>query len=85
METPVVATRVGGVPDIVRDGEDGILIPVKESIRLAEAIITLLEDKDKRKKMGKSGKVHASLYSDKAMVAKIDRLYNDWIQEKGER
>ncbi|MFV1952010.1 MAG: glycosyltransferase family 4 protein [Nitrospinota bacterium] len=85
MEKPVVATRVGGIPDIVRDGEDGILIPAKESIRLADAIITLLEDKDKRKKMGRSGKGRASLYSDKDMVAKIDRLYNEWIQEKDGR
>jgi glycosyltransferase involved in cell wall biosynthesis len=85
MGKPVIATRVGGIPDIVRDGEDGILIPPKESKRLAEAIITLLEDKDKREKMGRSGKMHASLYSDKAMVAKIDTLYNKWILKKIEK
>jgi len=37
-ETPVMATPVGGVPEVIRDGENGILVPVNNPPKLAEAI-----------------------------------------------
>jgi glycosyltransferase involved in cell wall biosynthesis len=44
MEKPVVATSTGGVPEIVEDGRDGLLVPPKDEKALAEAIMLLLED-----------------------------------------
>lgn len=49
--TPVVATRVGGIPEIVKDGEDGILVPPGDSRALVEALSSLLNDPDKRIKL----------------------------------
>jgi glycosyltransferase involved in cell wall biosynthesis len=42
--TPVVSTRVGGVPEVVRDGENGLLVPAGDVAALANAIRALLED-----------------------------------------
>ena len=55
-EVPVIATRVGGVPEIVEDGKTGILIPPQTHIQLADAIIKLLQDSKMRKNMGKEGR-----------------------------
>jgi glycosyltransferase involved in cell wall biosynthesis len=49
---PVVASRVGGIAEIVRDGTDGLLVAPDDPIALAEAIRTLLQDKARRDSMG---------------------------------
>jgi glycosyltransferase involved in cell wall biosynthesis len=55
-ETPVVSTYAGGIPEIVINGENGILVPVNNPSKLAEAIDYLLENKDVRMKFGKAGR-----------------------------
>ncbi len=55
-ETPVVATPVGGIPEIVENHETGILVQPNDPIRLAEAIQYLLENKDVRFKMAREGR-----------------------------
>ncbi|MFC2061442.1 glycosyltransferase family 4 protein [Elusimicrobiota bacterium] len=52
---PVVATNVGGVPEVVENGETGILVPVKDENALAGGIIKLLKDENLRKTMGEKG------------------------------
>ncbi len=49
---PVVATRTGGLPDIVIDNQTGLLVPAADARSLAEAIITLLKDTELRHQMG---------------------------------
>ncbi len=51
LNTPVVASFVGGIPEYVVDGETGILVPPKDPERLAEALICLLSNSDLRKEM----------------------------------
>jgi len=53
---PVVATRVGSIPEVVKDGKTGILVPPEDPDALAEAIIFLLKNEVKRKEMGKEAK-----------------------------
>jgi glycosyltransferase involved in cell wall biosynthesis len=50
---PVVATAVGGIPDVVTHGEDGLLIPPRDSDALARAILVLLQDRETRHRMGR--------------------------------
>jgi glycosyltransferase involved in cell wall biosynthesis len=52
---PVVATRVGGVPEVVKDGKTGILVPSGDSDSLAQAIIKFLENEEMRKEFGHKG------------------------------
>jgi glycosyltransferase involved in cell wall biosynthesis len=54
--TPVVATRVGGIPEIVNDGVDGVLVPAADSQALADAIVELLNDEHRRKKLAGAGR-----------------------------
>ncbi len=52
---PVVATDVGSIPEVVEDGRTGYIVPPKNPEKLAEAIIDLLRDKEKRREMGENG------------------------------
>ena len=54
--TPVVAARTGGLPEIVRTGENGILVPPKDPRRLAAAIIELAKSAEERKRLGENGR-----------------------------
>ncbi|NYT11117.1 MAG: glycosyltransferase family 4 protein [Methanomassiliicoccales archaeon] len=52
---PLVATSIGGIPELIDDGSTGILVPPKEVGTLARAIIKLLRDKELRQSMGEMG------------------------------
>ncbi len=52
---PVVATQVGGVVDIIKNGETGILVPQKDPGKLAEAVIWFLKNTEKRKQIARQG------------------------------
>jgi glycosyltransferase involved in cell wall biosynthesis len=52
---PVVATNVGGLPEVVRDGETGLLVPPNDPRALAEGIQVLLSDPQRRSDMGRAG------------------------------
>ena len=56
MKKPVIGTKVGGVPEVVKDGVTGILVPPEEPLKLADAIITLLKDRELMRKMGEEGR-----------------------------
>ena len=53
MEKPVIATDAGGVPEIVEDGRDGLLVPPRDEKALAEAILLLLENSSLRRSLSK--------------------------------
>jgi starch synthase len=57
--TPVVATDVGGVPEVVHDGENGILVPPNNAQRLAKAIQYFLDNEDERIRFGIRGRTLA--------------------------
>ena len=58
-EVPVVATRVGGIPEVVSEGTDGYLFEVGDTAAMAEATVDLLGDPDRRRRMGRAGREHA--------------------------
>jgi glycosyltransferase involved in cell wall biosynthesis len=58
-ETPVVASRVGGIPEVVRDGETGLLHPPGDADALAHALRTLLERPARRREFGAAGRRRA--------------------------
>jgi glycosyltransferase involved in cell wall biosynthesis len=78
---PVVATRVGGVPDVVRDGEDGFLVDAGAVDQLAEALARLAEDAALRQRMGAAGRARVlPRYSVDRLVDDIDRLYRALLE-----
>jgi len=55
-EKPVIATPVGGIKDIIEDGKNGIIVNVNDTNMLAEKILELLEDSEKRSRLGKNAR-----------------------------
>jgi glycosyltransferase involved in cell wall biosynthesis len=53
---PVVASRFGGFPEVVRDGETGLLVPPQDPAALAAALRALLPDSGRRRRMGEAGR-----------------------------
>ena len=80
MGKPVIASDVGGIPDLVVHGENGLLVPPANSEALANAVLDLYENPDKRKKMGEAGKRIAAEYGVDAMLRKIDALYETCLK-----
>jgi glycosyltransferase involved in cell wall biosynthesis len=83
---PVVATRVGGIPEVVKDGLTGILVPPRNVEALAEAILHLYSSRDLAARMGKEGHdvVHRN-FSAQAMAGKVADLYERLAKGKGIR
>ena len=83
--TPVVATRVGGVPDVVRDGEDGFLVEPGASDELSERLARLAGDPDLRKRFGEAGRARVlPRYAVARLVDDVDRLYRSLLRGIGE-
>ena len=55
LNVPVVATNVGGIPELIKDNETGILIPSENPDKLADAVNELLSDKQKAKRLSNNG------------------------------
>jgi glycosyltransferase involved in cell wall biosynthesis len=83
-ERPVVATRVGGVPDVVRDGEDGFLVEPGDVKALAGRLRALASDPALRARMGASGRARVlSRYSVGRLIDDVDRLYRSLLAAEG--
>lgn len=73
---PIVATNVGGNPEVVKDQETGYLVPNNNDQEMAAALIKLLQDEEARRKMGKAGQQRAhTIFSVDRMVNTYTNLY----------
>ncbi len=73
---PIIASRVGGLPEIVRDGDNGILIEPRSPDQLQQAILRLHDDPDLRRALGARGREFARDFTADAMAEKYLELYN---------
>lgn len=81
---PVVATRVGGVPEAVEHGVTGLLVPPRDPRALAAAIIRLLEDAELRRSMGRAGRERVEQqFSIAATVRRTEALYERLLRQNG--
>jgi glycosyltransferase involved in cell wall biosynthesis len=72
---PIIASRVGGVPELVRHGENGLLIDVADETALQDAILKLAGDPEGRASMGAAGKQFADGFTVERMVGQYLDLY----------
>ncbi len=78
MKRPVVASRVGGVPDIVHDGETGYLVEPGDPSAIAEKVSTLLQNQSLREKIGEEGRRFVEKNcSHNIMVHRLEGVYRD--------
>jgi glycosyltransferase involved in cell wall biosynthesis len=76
--TPVVATRVGGIPEIVDDGLDGVLVPPADSAALAAAVSSLLRDPERRHRLAAAGRAKVvARFRFEDMVRAYERIYEE--------
>jgi glycosyltransferase involved in cell wall biosynthesis len=76
---PIVASNVGGIPDLVQDNINGLLVPPGDAKALAAGIRQLIDNPEKAKMMGLRGRELCHQFSLEAMIGKIDNLYEDLL------
>lgn len=77
--SPVIASRVGGIPEIVVNGESGILVPPGDAEALAAAMQQLICDEPLRQRMAAAAKKRAAEYEAAAVVPRIEALYQQLL------
>ncbi|MBI4489910.1 MAG: glycosyltransferase [Deltaproteobacteria bacterium] len=76
---PVIATRVGGTPELIRDGENGLLVDSGDPAQLARAIATLKQDRDRRRRLGQAGRLSAEGCTWEASALQVRAIYDQLL------
>lgn len=74
---PAVASAVGGIPEVVVDGETGVLVPPGRPDLLADALVALAADPDRRRAMGEAARTRGRALSIGAAVARCEEIYRE--------
>jgi glycosyltransferase involved in cell wall biosynthesis len=78
---PIVATRIGGLPDLVEEGVNGLLVEPRNPTSLAQAILTLVGDPDTVASMGEKSLARSHEFSDRVMYDGLEALYRElWLR-----
>ncbi len=76
---PVVATRVGAIPEVVEDGQTGFLVPHRDPAALAEKFVMLARDSELRATLGRAGRERAATHFDvRTNVSRLLEMYGDF-------
>ncbi|MDP7385299.1 MAG: glycosyltransferase family 4 protein, partial [Nitrospinota bacterium] len=79
---PVVATSVGGMPDLVEEGVSGYLVPAGQPDVLAAAVSRMLEDRGRLRSMGERSREKSAAYTVERMINQLGDLYRDLVREQ---
>ena len=82
-QLPVVATRIGGLPDLVQEGENGFLVSPRNPQELASGIVQALADPEQRQRMGRAALQRAQLFSGEVMFDRLEAIYREMARQKG--
>jgi len=78
---PVVATDVGGIPEIVIDGENGFLVPPRNSEAIAEKVLLLLKSEELRKRMGDAGRKRIEEnFTPERLGDEVENIYKSLVE-----
>jgi N-acetyl-alpha-D-glucosaminyl L-malate synthase BshA len=76
---PIVASKVGGLPEIVEDGQNGFLVEPKNPEQIADKILLLLRDDELTRRISRNNKEKAKRYSWGSVVAKLEEVYQNHL------
>jgi glycosyltransferase involved in cell wall biosynthesis len=76
---PAVVTRVGGTPEVVADGANGLLVPPRDPAALADGLLRLLGDPELRARMGAAARSRALDFDIRKAVGRMERVYADLL------
>lgn len=83
MGLPIVATRVGGNPEVVEDGTTGLLVPPQSPQAMADAMLSLIRNPDRAAQMGLAGRERVEEHFDlRKVVARYENLYVDLLKSR---
>jgi glycosyltransferase involved in cell wall biosynthesis len=74
---PILATRVGGVPDVIADGAEARIVPAGEPGVLAAAMRDLLADPDERLRLGRAARKRALALNEEEVCGRLDAIYRE--------
>ena len=80
MGQPLIASRIGGLTDIVIDGETGCLVPPGNPQALREAVQCLLDNPVRRERMGNMAKQRVVEFQAKSVVSRIEQVYQELLR-----
>jgi glycosyltransferase involved in cell wall biosynthesis len=81
--TPVIASRVGGIPHVVEDMKTGILVEPSDEQALAEKMMLILKDEDLRERLGRSGReVALRRFHPNVVARKTMKVYEEVISSR---
>jgi L-malate glycosyltransferase len=84
VETPVIGTRLEGIPELIADGETGLLVPPRNPDALAQAILRMMENPSRAKAMARAGRKRVeAFFSTAAKVQHTETLYRRLLQAQG--
>jgi glycosyltransferase involved in cell wall biosynthesis len=79
LRRPVVATSVGGTPEVIRGPEEGVLVPPRDPEALAGSILALLGDPQRRRDMGEAAEHRARGFDIRRAVRRIEEVYEELV------
>ena len=80
---PIVATAVGGVPDLIDDGVHGLLVPPRDPVALAGAVSALLDDRERGRTMGARARERRRTEFDlETLVRRLEALYGELLERR---
>ncbi|UCG55027.1 MAG: glycosyltransferase family 4 protein [Dehalococcoidia bacterium] len=79
---PIVATKVGGLPGIVKEGQNGFLVEPKNSKEIAEKMWLLLEDDELRERISVNNKEKAKIHSWENIIQRLEEVYFNCLNER---
>jgi glycosyltransferase involved in cell wall biosynthesis len=83
MKLPVIASRVGGIPEVISDGKTGLLVTPRNPDEITDAVLNLLEDSKKRKEMGtRARKIAKNKFSLEHCVRGHEKLYKRLMRQR---
>lgn len=77
---PIVTTNVSGAAELVKDGEGGFVVPIRDEKKLAETLYKLLSDEELREKMAKHNKATAPQFKLDRIVDQWENLLSKWVE-----
>jgi glycosyltransferase involved in cell wall biosynthesis len=83
---PAIASDFGGNPHLIRDGKNGLIVPVRDGNAIANAVLSLYNDRPRLKSMGENAKaIYRAEYTSEVMAENINSVYKSMMERKSKK